>query len=95
MFNYVREKGQDISETWGTLSSAMGAQTAVNKMHKADEGGEEWTGAMRLEFEEFATGKILLACWRSTKLELRKVLRFVIKLYVYISLRATAKLIWL
>lgn len=78
MFNYVYEIGQDISETWGTLSSAISAQTAIERMNRADEiAGEEWTEAKKLEFEQIATGKILLACWRGTKLELLSILRFV------------------
>lgn len=59
----------------------MSAQTAVKQMKRADEAAEdEWTGEKRSEFEKFATGKILLACWQSTKLELRSVLRFVSRL---------------
>lgn len=78
MFNYVYEIGQDISETWGTLSSAISAQTAIERMNRADEiAGEGWTEAKKLEFEQIATGKILLACWRGTKLELLSILRFV------------------
>ncbi|RPB11273.1 DnaJ-domain-containing protein [Morchella conica CCBAS932] len=76
MFNYVIEKTTDITETWGTLSCAMGAQTAVKQMHKAEEmGGDEWTVERKAEIEQLTTGKILLACWRSTKLELRKIIR--------------------
>lgn len=78
MFNYVYEIGQDISETWGTLSSAISAQTAIERMNRADEiAGEGWTEAKKLEFEQVATGKVLLACWRGTKLELLSILRFV------------------
>lgn len=76
MFNYVIEKTTDITETWGTLSCAMGAQTAVKRMHRAEEmGGEEWTAERKAEIEQLTTGKILLACWMSTKLELRRIIR--------------------
>lgn len=82
MFNYVYEIGQDISETWGTLASAISAQTAIERMSRADEiAGEEWTEAKKSELEQIATGKILLACWRGTKLELLSILRFVLLMY--------------
>lgn len=94
MFNYVYEIGQDISETWGTLSSAISAQTAIERMRRADEMvGENLTEAKRLEFEQIATGKILLACWRGTKLELLSILRFVS--WMHLSVRwTTLRLLW-
>lgn len=84
MLNYVYEIGQDISETWGTLSSAIKAQTAIERMSRADEiAGAEWTEAERSEVEKLATGKILLACWRGTRLELIGILRFVPRVYSF------------
>jgi len=49
---------------------------AAEQMAKAEEkGGDEWTTDKKAEMEADMTGKLLMAGWRGTKLEVNSVLR--------------------
>lgn len=72
----VRDKGSLVKDVWGTISTAMDAQGAMEAMAKAEEeGGEAWTDEARAEAERRVTGKILAAAWRGSKFEIQSVLR--------------------
>lgn len=75
-FSRLKDKGNTIKETWGTVQTAIQAQMEIEEMAKMEEkGGEEWTDEKRAEYEKRVTGKILAAAWRGSKYEIQSVLR--------------------
>lgn len=75
-FGRLKDKGSMVKEVFGTISSAMDAQSSMEEMAKAEEkGGEHWTDEARAEAERRVTGKILAAAWRGSKWEIQSVLR--------------------
>jgi len=75
-FSRLKDKGQLVKETWGTVSTAISAQMEIEDMAKMEErGGEEWTDEKKVEAERRVTGKILAAAWRGSKFEIQSVLR--------------------
>ncbi|KAJ9626988.1 DnaJ-like protein [Taxawa tesnikishii (nom. ined.)] len=75
-FGRLKDKGNLVKETWGTVSTAISAQMEIEEMARAEErGGEDWTDERRAEFEKRVTGKILAAAWRGSKFEIQSVLR--------------------
>ena len=75
-FSRVKDKGTLVKDVWGTISTAIDAQGAMEEMAKAEEkGGEHWTDEAKAEAERMVTGKILAAAWRGSKFEIQSVLR--------------------
>ncbi|KAK3675382.1 DnaJ-like protein [Recurvomyces mirabilis] len=75
-FSRLKDKGNTIKDTWGTVSTAISAQMEIEEMAKMEEkGGEDWTDEKRAEYEKRVTGKILAAAWRGSKFEIQSVLR--------------------
>ena len=75
-FGRLKEKGNMVKDVWGTISSALDAQTTMEQMAKAEEaGGDAWTDEARADYERRVTGKILAAAWRGSKFEIQGVLR--------------------
>lgn len=75
-FSRLKDKGNTIKETWGTVQTAIQAQMEIEEMAKMEEkGGEDWTDEKRAEYEKRVTGKILAAAWRGSKYEVQGVLR--------------------
>jgi len=75
-FSRLKDKGNTIKDTWGTVSTAISAQMEIEEMAKMEEkGGEAWTDEARAEAEKRVTGKILAAAWRGSKYEIQGVLR--------------------
>ena len=75
-FSRLKDKGNMVKDTWGTVSTAIQAQMEIEEMAKMEEkGGEEWTDEKRAEYEKRVTGKILAAAWRGSKYEIQSVLR--------------------
>lgn len=75
-FSRLKDKGNMIKDTWGTVSSAISAQMEIEEMSRAEEkGGEDWTDEKRAEYEKRVTGKILAAAWRGSRFEVTGVLR--------------------
>jgi hypothetical protein len=75
-FSRLKDKGNMLKDTWGTISSAIGAQMEIEEMARAEEkGGEDWTDEKRAEYEKRVTGKILAAAWRGSRFEVTGVLR--------------------
>ncbi|KAM3416037.1 hypothetical protein BST61_g9523 [Cercospora zeina] len=80
----LKDKGNMVKDTWGTVSSAISAQMEIEEMARAEEkGGEEWTDERRAEYEKRVTGKILAAAWRGSKFEITGVLRDVCDKVLY------------
>lgn len=76
MWSRLKDKGNLVKETWGTISTAIDAQMTMEEMVRAEEkGGEDWTDERKAEFEKKVTGKILAAAWRGSKYEVQGVLR--------------------
>ncbi|KAI9656414.1 MAG: hypothetical protein M1831_004666 [Alyxoria varia] len=72
----VKEKGSQVKDVFGTISSAIDAQVTMEEMAKAEErGGEHWTDEAKAEAERRVTGKILAAAWRGSRFEISGVLR--------------------
>ena len=83
-FSRLKDKGNTIKETWGTVSTAISAQMEIEEMARMEEkGGEEWTEERKAEAEKRVTGKILAAAWRGSKFEIQGVLRDVCDLVLY------------
>lgn len=75
-FSRLKDKGNMVKDTWGTVSTAIQAQMEIEEMAKMEErGGEEWTDEKKAEYEKRVTGKILAAAWRGSKFEIQSVLR--------------------
>lgn len=75
-FSRLKDKGNTLKETWGTVQTAIQAQMEIEEMAKMEEkGGEDWTDEKRAEYEKRVTGKILAAAWRGSKYEVQGVLR--------------------
>jgi curved DNA-binding protein CbpA len=75
-FSRLKDKGNTIKETWGTVQTAIQAQMEIEEMAKMEEkGGDDWTDEKRAEYEKRVTGKILAAAWRGSKYEVQGVLR--------------------
>ncbi|KAK5110272.1 hypothetical protein LTR62_006125 [Meristemomyces frigidus] len=75
-FSRLKDKGNMVKDTWGTVSTAISAQMEIEEMAKMEEkGGEEWTDEKRAEYEKRVTGKILAAAWRGSRMEIHSVLR--------------------
>lgn len=75
-FSRLKDKGNMVKETWGTISTAIDAQMTMEEMAKLEEkGGEDWTDEKKAEYERKVTGKILAAAWRGSKFEIQSVLR--------------------
>lgn len=75
-FSRLKDKGNMVKDTWGTVSSAIAAQMEIEEMARAEEkGGDEWTDERRAEYEKRVTGKILAAAWRGSKFEITGVLK--------------------
>lgn len=80
----LKDKGNMVKDTWGTVSSAISAQMEIEEMARAEEkGGEDWTDERRAEYEKRVTGKILAAAWRGSKFEITGVLRDVCDKVLY------------
>ena len=83
-FSRVKDKGNTLKDTWGTVSTAISAQMEIEEMARMEEkGGEDWTDEKRAEFEKRVTGKILAAAWRGSKYEIQGVLRDVCDIVLY------------
>ncbi|SMR52255.1 unnamed protein product [Zymoseptoria tritici ST99CH_1E4] len=83
-FSRLKDKGNMIKDTWGTVSSAISAQMEIEEMAKAEEkGGDDWTDEKRAEYEKRVTGKILAAAWRGSRFEIQSVLRDVCDKVLY------------
>nr|POF24739.1 dnaj-like protein 1 [Quercus suber] len=83
-FSRLKDKGNMVKDTWGTVSTALSAQMEIEEMARAEEkGGEEWTDERRAEFEKRVTGKILAAAWRGSRFEISGVLRDVCDMVLY------------
>lgn len=83
-FSRLKDKGNFVKDTWGTVSSAISAQMEIEAMAKAEEeGGDTWTDEKRAEYEKRVTGKILAAAWRGSKFEIAGVLRDVCDKVLY------------
>ena len=52
---------------------------AENMAKQEEKGGEEWTTDKRAELESDMAGKLLMAGWRGTKLEVNGVIRYALK----------------
>ncbi|KAI7888937.1 X-domain of DnaJ-containing-domain-containing protein [Mucor mucedo] len=74
MFHSMKEKGYIISETVGTLRSALDLQSSYSELQKAEEKGD-LTDEQRVKLETEAATKGLQAIWRGSKLEVESVLR--------------------
>jgi curved DNA-binding protein CbpA len=75
-FSRLKDKGNLVKETWGTISSAIDAQQTMEEMARMEErGGDDWTDEKKAELERRVTGKILTAAWRGSKFEIQSVLR--------------------
>lgn len=75
-FSRLKDKGNMVKDTWGTVSTAIQAQMEIEEMARMEEkGGEEWTDEKKAEYEKRVTGKILAAAWRGSKFEIQSVLR--------------------
>ncbi|KAL9050869.1 MAG: hypothetical protein Q9162_006378 [Coniocarpon cinnabarinum] len=75
-FDRIRQKGGMVKDIWGTVSTALDAQSTMEEMARAEEkGGEAWTDEARADYERKVTGKILAAAWRGSKFEIQGVLR--------------------
>ena len=75
-FSRVKDKGSQVKDVFGTISSALDAQQSMEEMARAEErGGDAWTDEARAEAERRVTGKILAAAWRGSKFEIQSVLR--------------------
>jgi len=84
----VREKGHIISETVGTLKTAIDLQQSFNKLQEAEKNEsilspEEQERKAKLEFE--AANKGMETVWRGSKLEIESVLREVCDNVLYDS----------
>jgi len=83
-FSRLKDKGNMVKDTWGTVSTAIQAQMEIEEMAKMEEkGGEEWTDEKKAEYEKRVTGKILAAAWRGSKFEIQSVLRDVCDQVLY------------
>ncbi|KXT04296.1 hypothetical protein AC578_7969 [Pseudocercospora eumusae] len=83
-FSRLKDKGNMVKDTWGTVSSAISAQMEIEEMARAEEkGGEDWTDERKAEYEKRVTGKILAAAWRGSKFEITGVLRDVCDKVLY------------
>ncbi|KAF2721811.1 DnaJ domain protein [Polychaeton citri CBS 116435] len=83
-FSKLKDKGNLVKDTWGTVSTAISAQMEIEEMARAEEkGGDDWTDEKRAEFEKRVTGKILAAAWRGSKFEIQSVLRDVCDKVLY------------
>lgn len=83
-FSRLKDKGNMVKDTWGTVSSAISAQMEIEEMARAEEkGGEDWTDEKRAEYEKRVTGKILAAAWRGSRFEITSVLRDVCDKVLY------------
>ncbi|RPB11399.1 DnaJ-domain-containing protein [Morchella conica CCBAS932] len=75
-FSRLKDKGNIVKDTWGTISTAIDAQMTMEEMAKLEEkGGDDWTDEKKAEYERKVTGKILAAAWRGSKSEIQSVLR--------------------
>ncbi|KAI6892228.1 DnaJ-domain-containing protein, partial [Hortaea werneckii] len=83
-FSRLKDKGNTLKDTWGTVSTAISAQMEIEEMARMEErGGEDWTDEKKAEFEKRVTGKILAAAWRGSKYEIQGVLRDVCDVVLY------------
>ena len=83
-FSRLKDKGNMVKDTWGTVSTAIQAQMEIEEMARMEEkGGEEWTDEKKAEYEKRVTGKILAAAWRGSKFEIQSVLREVCDSVLY------------
>lgn len=83
-FSRLKDKGNTLKDTWGTVSTAISAQMEIEEMARMEErGGEDWTDEKKAEFEKRVTGKILAAAWRGSKYEIQGVLRDVCDIALY------------
>ncbi|KAK3702938.1 DnaJ-like protein [Vermiconidia calcicola] len=83
-FSRLKDKGNMVKDTWGTVSTAIQAQMEIEEMARAEEkGGEDWTDERKAEYEKRVTGKILAAAWRGSKFEIQSVLRDVCDAVLY------------
>lgn len=83
-FSRLKDKGNMVKDTWGTVSTAIQAQMEIEEMARMEEkGGEEWTDEKKAEYEKRVTGKILAAAWRGSKFEIQSVLREVCDAVLY------------
>jgi len=83
-FSRLKDKGNMVKDTWGTVSTAIQAQMEIEEMAKMEEkGGEDWTDEKKAEYEKRVTGKILAAAWRGSKFEIQSVLRDVCDQVLY------------
>lgn len=83
-FSKLKDKGNMVKDTWGTVTTAINAQMEIEEMARMEEkGGEEWTDEKKAEYEKRVTGKILAAAWRGSKFEIQSVLRDVCDAVIY------------
>lgn len=83
-FSRLKDKGNMVKDTWGTVSSAISAQMEIEEMARAEEkGGEDWTDEKKAEYEKRVTGKILAAAWKGSRFEITGVLRDVCDKVLY------------
>lgn len=75
-FSRLKDKGAQVKETFGAVSTAIDAQFAMEEMAKLEEkGGADWTDEKKAEHEKKVTGLMLAAAWRGSKFEIQNVLR--------------------
>ncbi|KAI8991301.1 X-domain of DnaJ-containing-domain-containing protein [Mycotypha africana] len=74
MFHSMKEKGYILSETVGTLKSALDLQSSFSVLQKMEEKGT-LTDEERMKLEAQAAEKGFQAIWRGSKMEVESVLR--------------------
>ncbi|PVF99843.1 DnaJ-domain-containing protein [Serendipita vermifera] len=72
-FARLKEKGQLAKDAWGVIGSALGVQTVLIEMQKTLERGEVPEEELKA-LESDMTGRVLLASWRGTRMEVTQVL---------------------
>ncbi|KIM20261.1 hypothetical protein M408DRAFT_334056 [Serendipita vermifera MAFF 305830] len=72
-FSRLKEKGAMLKDAWGVIGSAVGVQSTLIEMQKALERGEVPEEELKA-LESDVTGKVLLASWRGTRMEVTQVL---------------------
>ncbi|PWN50184.1 DnaJ-domain-containing protein [Violaceomyces palustris] len=70
----MKEKGNIVKETWGMLGSALNVKASMDELARRQEKGEIPEDELRA-LEQDMSGKMLLATWRGTRLEVTTILR--------------------
>jgi len=76
-FSRIKEKGTLAKDVWGVIGSALSVRDLMIEMEKAQARGDADEEELRA-LEMDVTGKLMLASWRGTRLEVIQVLREVV-----------------